>query len=220
MKIMRNRQLINEVCAYGAQGENMNEIEQSRIDRLNNGHREISGIVSGAFKMTLPIAIEMGEILTEQKADLEHGQWLPWVEENLIFSDRSARDYMRFYDRREELKSATVADLRDARKLLTETKEPFDFNTFLEEQWNQAIAEGERQNDLYYPVHVWSKFLFDLAQYLIDRTDNIEKLSFMAGQIREWYNKMILPFIDNGSEGQNEPSYNRQMDPAPGNDTG
>ncbi len=69
--------------------------------------------------MTLDKAIRIGELLQEQKAGLKHGEWLPWVKENLPFSERLARDYMRFYNKREELKTAKIADLDDARKYIT-----------------------------------------------------------------------------------------------------
>ncbi|MBW8003978.1 MAG: DUF3102 domain-containing protein, partial [Planctomycetes bacterium] len=97
----------------------MNEIEKSRITEINTLHSEIGG----HLKMTLDKAIRIGELLTEQKAGLQHGKWIPWIEENLPFSERSVRDYMRFYDRREELKTAKIADLMDARRLLTYPKD-------------------------------------------------------------------------------------------------
>ena len=65
----------------------------------------------------------IGELLTEQKAGMKHGNWLPWIKENLPFSERTARDYLRFYDRREELKTARVADMAEARKFLEVPKQ-------------------------------------------------------------------------------------------------
>ena len=82
----------------------MNDLQTSRVDRITELHAEIGGYL----KMTLTKAIEIGGLLAEQKAELAHGEWLPWVKENLSFSERVARDYMRFHDRRDELKTATV----------------------------------------------------------------------------------------------------------------
>lgn len=40
-------------------------------------------------------AIWIGERLIEQKNKLAHGEWIPWVEENLKFGRREASNYMR-----------------------------------------------------------------------------------------------------------------------------
>jgi hypothetical protein len=48
---------------------------------------------------------------------LNHGEWLPWLKENVLFSDRTATNYMRAYDWRHLLKSATISDLNLTRAL-------------------------------------------------------------------------------------------------------
>jgi len=57
-------------------------------------------------------AMACGDLLIEAKAELKHGQWLPWLLERGI-ADRTARRYMRLARNRPEIeaKSATVADL-------------------------------------------------------------------------------------------------------------
>ena len=62
-------------------------------------------------------ALRIGELLVQQKAALGHGSFGPWLA-TLPFSDRTARDYMRFYRHRDELKMANVADFGAARRLL------------------------------------------------------------------------------------------------------
>ncbi len=98
------------------------DLEKSRITEINTLHSEIGGYL----KMTLDKAIRIGELLQDQKGDLKHGAWLPWVEGNLPFSERLAQDYMRFYDRREEIKNASLADLTEARKLLSPPSESLE----------------------------------------------------------------------------------------------
>jgi len=93
----------------------MHEIEKSRISEICQMHAEIGGYL----RMSLEKAIRIGELLTEQKAGLKHGEWLPWIEANCPFSERLAWDYMLFYDRHEDLKTARVADLTEARRLLS-----------------------------------------------------------------------------------------------------
>jgi len=43
-----------------------------------------------AARTSLDKAIRIGQLLTEQKAQLKHGEWLPWVKENLPFDARSS----------------------------------------------------------------------------------------------------------------------------------
>ena len=53
--------------------------------------------------------IEIGKRLTEAKAQLRHGEWLPWLREKVDISERSATNFMRIA--REYSKSAIIADL-------------------------------------------------------------------------------------------------------------
>lgn len=71
-----------------------------------------------SYKLSLVNAIEIGRLLLLQKDGLEHGQWIPWVEQNLPFSLRSARNYIGLYKNRGELKRARVANLNSAYKVL------------------------------------------------------------------------------------------------------
>lgn len=62
------------------------------------------------YKQQAGIAIlEIGKRLVEAKAQLSHGEWLPWLEKKVEFSERSAQQYIRLW--KEYGKSATVADL-------------------------------------------------------------------------------------------------------------
>lgn len=92
----------------------MNEIEESRIEKINRLHSEN---VKDATTM-LNRAIEIGGELSEQKENMNHGEFIPWIEENVSFAERTARDYMKFYRYREELKTARLADLTQARKAI------------------------------------------------------------------------------------------------------
>lgn len=94
------------------------EITQSKITELKQIHAELEQV----GRTVLEKAIRAGEILTDVKAGLEHGQWLPWLETNMPFTDRTAARYMRVYERREELKFDSVSNLADAYRLLTDAK--------------------------------------------------------------------------------------------------
>ena len=154
-------------------------IERTRIDRIAVLHAEIGGYL----KMTIENAIEIGGILAEQKAELPHGSWGPWIEANLPFSARLARDYMTFYERRDELKTASVADLADARRLLTEPHRP----------------TGEEHPLVEFAVCVdWSHSLFpdapELAQFIADLDKNLpldQSKYIRAGEFLGFLDKML-----------------------------
>jgi hypothetical protein len=82
------------------------------------------------MKRGLTHAIAAGQLLIEAKAQLKHGQWLPWLAEHCPASlpERTASFYMRLARHAPELeaKSATVADLtiRGAIQLLAPPAAP------------------------------------------------------------------------------------------------
>ena len=90
----------------------MNQIQNTKIQEIVMLHNEIAG----HLKMSLEKAIRIGELLTEQKAGLKHGAWLPWIKANLPFSDRTARVYVRCFENKDKL--AESATLASAMKLL------------------------------------------------------------------------------------------------------
>jgi len=81
-------------------------------------HSEIVATV----RTTLNIAIELGGLLEEQKAETQHGGWTAWVENNLPFDIRTAQNYMAAFRRRGELKNETVSYLADAYRVRKEPK--------------------------------------------------------------------------------------------------
>lgn len=57
--------------------------------------------------------LEIGKRLNEAKAQLSHGEWLPWLREKVEISERSAQDFMRLA--KEYSKAAEIADLGAAK---------------------------------------------------------------------------------------------------------
>lgn len=90
-------------------------------ERINSLHAEMTGHMSMAVKK----AILIGELLLEQKHSLEHGEWIPWVNENLVFGDRQARKYMRVYTNRNSGSDLIdgASSINAAVSLLAESKE-------------------------------------------------------------------------------------------------
>jgi len=88
------------------------ELAESRASEIKMLHNDIMG----HLRQSLDNAIRIGELLTEQKESLQHGEWLPWVRDNLPFSDRTARRYVKVYSQKDKL--ANVTDLKKAYFLL------------------------------------------------------------------------------------------------------
>ena len=74
----------------------MNDIQTQRTPDVIGA--EIRGLTQQAKTMTIWFGIEIGRRLTEAKAMLEHGQWLPYLKEQTEFSQPSASRLMRLYD--------------------------------------------------------------------------------------------------------------------------
>jgi len=101
---------------------------------INRLHSEIMS----AAKTSLEKAIQIGELLTAKKQSMKHGEWLPWIKERLSFSARTVQNYLRCWERRADLKNASVAFLADAYRLLTPPKN-----------------EQQPQRVLSYPLEAW-----------------------------------------------------------------
>jgi hypothetical protein len=113
------------LTANRAKGASM-QIGKSRITEIGKLHSEIIG----HLKTSLAKAVRIGELLTEQKGSLKHGQFTPWIESNLPFTDRTAQNYMRCYRERDRLKTETVSDLKSAYRVLSVSKQNDDLNWF------------------------------------------------------------------------------------------
>ena len=60
---------------------------------------EIRNLQQQAQVVVLSYAIEIGRRLCEAKAVLEHGKWGPWLAEQVEFSQSTAQNYMKIYER-------------------------------------------------------------------------------------------------------------------------
>ena len=67
--------------------------------------------IMDSLKSSLDKGINIGRILKEIYPTIPHGQWLPWIKENLPFSDQTARNYMKLHDHREQFKIKNVLNL-------------------------------------------------------------------------------------------------------------
>jgi len=111
--------------------------------------------VSVSLKESVAHAIQAGTLLLEAKAEISHGQWLPWLRDQCTLSERTAQLYMRTAKNRttiEEHIRTADADLSlnevtallmmtsDMRKILAFTRDCEHLSG--EELINRCIAEG------------------------------------------------------------------------------
>lgn len=106
------------ICTTDYQNTRMKSITKTASEI-----KKLHGEICCAARTSLDKAIRIGELLADAKGNVKHGEWLSFVK-TLPFSERTARNYMRVYEEREGLKSATVADLTEAYRLLEEPKTP------------------------------------------------------------------------------------------------
>ena len=98
--------------------EELTATELEALDELFD-QRDIDIITEeiNFYKQQAGMAIlEIGKRLAEAKMQLSHGEWLPWLEEKVEFSERSAQQYMRLW--KEYGKSALSADLSISKALV------------------------------------------------------------------------------------------------------
>jgi hypothetical protein len=98
--------------------------------------------------------LSIGALLLEAKAQVEHGEWLPWLKAQTGFSERSAQNYMAAA--KFAVKNATVADLK-----LRPTALYYLGQHKIEDRFLKAIlAEAEnRWIDLHAIHEIQSRFL-------------------------------------------------------------
>lgn len=74
----------------------MNDMTEKRTPEQIGA--EIRMYVDVGRRVTLLCAIEIGRRLVEAKELLSHGEWLPWLERETEFSERSAQNYMKIFN--------------------------------------------------------------------------------------------------------------------------
>jgi hypothetical protein len=95
--------------------------------------------IIGAAKTTLDKGIRVGELLTNIRSTLKHGEWLRWCEANLPFDSRTARNYTRVFNARGILKLENVSNLSEAYSFLAEDR--FDSSKPITQQEAEDIED-------------------------------------------------------------------------------
>lgn len=79
---------------------------------MKNVAQQINELHKSMVRNTVETASQIGKLLCEQKAALKHGQWEPWIAENLDFSKATAKRYMNIYEFRTENENVNWSDLK------------------------------------------------------------------------------------------------------------
>lgn len=147
-----------------------NELEKSVIEEITSLHHDIKSMI----ETTLQKGIRLGELLKAVKDGLPHGEFIPWIEKNCPFKQRAAQNYMRVFERREELKRQSVADLASAYKLLTSNTHA---HAYLDDDIQLVeIDEDKELTELYARIDKLTSALEDMAEQSLKKDDRITRL--------------------------------------------
>lgn len=139
---------------------------------INDAAQELNrlhGEIEQKLRTTVQDAIRAGEILTQVKDRLDHGEFLPWIERNCEFRRTQADVYMRLYRHGDKL--PTAGNLREAEQIVAqiESREKQSEGQKARERVKHYLKTGEKPEG-------WRRGTDDkLAQEELDRDERIEK---------------------------------------------
>src|SRR5262245_11195644 len=76
------------------------------LDRLARQINSVHAVAHDDARRAIEGAVQCGHLLIEARRKVDHGGWLPWIENNLKFGARQAQKYMRLAERAGELPNA------------------------------------------------------------------------------------------------------------------
>ena len=82
-------------------------------DRTQEIKKELAEL-NTTLKMTVQKAIRVGQLLSEQKEFVGHGNFVKWIENNLDINERTVQRYMKLFEYQN--KCDKLSDLQDAYK--------------------------------------------------------------------------------------------------------
>jgi len=125
----------------GAMG---NAIQVNTAQEIRQLHNKIEGYILSSIDN----ALRIGELLSEQKKALKHGEFTVWVSDNLPFSVRTAQNYMRVYRNKSLMKNESVSHLAQAYNLLPEKVRKDECllpESFTVAEWEDLLATFNNQ---------------------------------------------------------------------------
>lgn len=83
-------------------------------DIINGLHANALGVAIVAATDIVNAFADVGEALSKQKEKMAHGEWTPWVKDNLKFGVKQAAKYMRVFKNKNELLSSGESSMNNA----------------------------------------------------------------------------------------------------------
>lgn len=91
--------------------------------KINDLHSAAVGETINGVARIVNAWATVGEALLAKKKKTPHGQWLPWVNKNLVFTPRQAQKYMQAFEERDSLLDAGSLNLDTALAKISPAKE-------------------------------------------------------------------------------------------------
>lgn len=170
----------------------MNELKEKRTPELIGA--EIRMYVDTGRRLSLLCGIEIGRRLAEAKEMLGHGEWLPWLERETEFSDRSAARYMKLFDEYgasqqglfgPETNSPTLSNLPISKALALLSVPESDRIEFAEEVDAEHISVRELEKKIQEREEQLKAAEQELKAVLQDQEGNEKALNDARERIRE-----------------------------------
>ena len=170
----------------------MNELTEKRTPELIGA--EIRMYVDAGRRLSLLCGIEIGRRLAEAKEMLGHGEWLPWLERETEFSDRSAARYMKLFDEYgasqqglfgPETNSPTLSNLTISKALALLSVPESDRIEFAEEVDAEHISVRELEKKIQEREEQLKAAEQELKAALKDQEGNEKALNDARERIRE-----------------------------------
>lgn len=158
---------MNEIMAYKNK-----DVEQRVIEEITTLHNDIQK----ALETTFQKALRLGELLTAVKDNLPHGQFQNWIENNLPFKQRAARNYMLIFDNKNLLEQHAISTLAGAFKLLSDMKTA-RHAVLTEDIQITEIDESKELNELYTKIEELNNEKERLENELIHKMNEVSRLN-------------------------------------------
>jgi len=100
--------------------------------------------IKSAMETAYQKALRLGEMLSNVKGILPHGEFGKWIEENMNFKKSMAYKYMTLFERKEELKNDTIESIGQAFKLLNESRNFHRDGNLESNRHDRAVLESDK----------------------------------------------------------------------------
>ena len=175
----------------------MNDLTLQRFFEVKTTRLEAEhALALSAAQTALRHAMQAGRLLLEVKNKLPHGEFLPWIEKNLTFSDRTARVYMqvarndRFLKMQQRDNSTLTID--EAIEIIAEKERP----KVVEAPTDRSRSVFDRsQSENYELCQIWPDQLFKYAIMLDVAGYDVPKAASILGLTEESVSLALNPVI-------------------------